>query len=60
VDIRDNLQSAINEAESHRGSYIIAAYSSRDQSTTEMCEKMAESLENHISYLTNCLNSLEQ
>lgn len=68
MTVKSDLQKAIASAESAKGTYLMAAQSTDDQSAKQRYEQMANDISSHISYLnsrvqylgnSNNLNSLE-
>lgn len=53
MTVKSDLEKAIASAESAKGTYMMAAQSTQDQSAKQRYEQMAEDISSHISYLNS-------
>lgn len=53
MTVKSDLQKAIASAESAKGTYMMAAQSTEDQSAKQRYEQMANDVDSHISYLNS-------
>lgn len=53
MTVKSDLEKAIASAESAKGTYLMAAQSTDDQSAKARYEQMAEDIGSHISYLNS-------
>lgn len=53
MTVKSDLEKAIASAESAKGTYMMAAQSTEDQSAKQRYEQMATDINSHISYLSS-------
>lgn len=53
MTVKSDLEKAIASAESAKGTYLMAAQSTEDQSAKARYEQMAEDISSHVSYLNS-------
>lgn len=58
MTVKSDLQKAIASAESAKGTYLMAAQSTEDQSAKARYEQMANDVDSHMSYLNSRLQYL--
>lgn len=58
MTVKSDLEKAIASAESAKGTYLVAAQSTQDETAKQKYEEMATSMESHVSYLSSRLDYL--
>lgn len=53
MTVKSDLEKALASAESAKGTYMVAAQSTEDQTAKQKYEQMANDINNHISYLNS-------
>ena len=53
MTVKSDLEKAIASAESAKGTYLMAAQSTDDQSAKQRYEQMANDISTHVSYLNS-------
>lgn len=53
MTVKSDLEKAIASAESAKGTYLMAAQSTEDQSAKQRYEQMATDISTHVSYLNS-------
>ncbi|HHV39241.1 MAG TPA: DUF1657 domain-containing protein [Tepidimicrobium sp.] len=60
MTVQSDLQQAIASCEAAKGSYAMMAQATEDQQAKQMFEQMASEVDNHIQYLSDRLNYLNE
>ncbi|NLJ77972.1 MAG: DUF1657 domain-containing protein [Tissierellia bacterium] len=60
MTVQSDLQQAIASCEAAKGSYCMMAQATEDQQAKHMFDQMASEVENHIQYLSDRLNYLNE
>jgi rubrerythrin len=58
LTVQSDLKKAIASAQAAKGTYLMAAESTEDQSAKERYEQMASEMDNHLDYLNSRLQYL--
>ena len=59
MTVKSDLKKAVASAESAKGTYLMAAESTEDQTAKQKFEQMASDIDNHISYLNSRLDYVQ-
>lgn len=58
LTVKSDLQKAVASAQAAKGTYLMAAQSTEDQSAKQQFEEMSTDIDNHINYLNSRLDYL--
>jgi len=58
LTVKSDLQKAVASAQAAKGTYLMAAQSTEDQSAKQQYEQMAMDIDNHMDYLNSRLDYL--
>jgi len=58
LTVKSDLQKAIASAQAAKGTYLMAAQSTEDETAKQQYEQMSMDIDNHVDYLNNRVNYL--